>query len=135
MDEPRPTDIPALIQAQRFELVDDEGRVRAVLGDVGGPGGYAPGLVLRDAEGNDRSCCALFPDGPLLSFDVGGNDVLTVGVVEELGQTKASPDFDPTALLSLCDGDGQLRWGVTVHHRGGVEIVVDGEPTGDGDPA
>lgn len=59
--------------ARRFELVDKDGRVRAVLGDVGAPDGYTPGLDLLDRLGNSRTTYALFRHGATLDFVVGGN--------------------------------------------------------------
>lgn len=40
-----------VVRAERFEIVDPRGRVRAVIGDVGGPSNYAPGVTLFDRHG------------------------------------------------------------------------------------
>lgn len=69
------TEIPAeatgpaeVIQAKRFELVDEKGEVRAVLGALGNG---SPHLILHDATGRMRAAVALSKSGAprLMLFD------------------------------------------------------------------
>lgn len=106
------------IRAHRFELIDGRGRVRAVLGDVGGPDSYVPGLALLDGLGHQRACLALFPHGPSLAFVVGGNDVLNIGVMDGEAASDDLSEHDPTAYIVLSDGLGSPRASIRVHHDG-----------------
>jgi hypothetical protein len=82
---------PRLVAAEKFEVVDEEGRPRATLGMVKGdaaltlssPDGKplltlrtlrdgGSGLYLQDANGRPRGELALAPRGPVLNF-VGEN--------------------------------------------------------------
>ena len=45
---------PEVVRAQRFEVVDAEGRVRIALA-MGGENGQSPGLALLDAKGKSRA--------------------------------------------------------------------------------
>jgi hypothetical protein len=108
-DRPARTVAPAL-RAQRFELVDDYGRVRAVLGDLAGAeGGWCPGLSLRSGEGSQRVCLLLHRDGAMLNFTMVGNDALVLGVAEP--HTDA---YDPGPYVRLCDSEGDtvMAWRV-----------------------
>jgi hypothetical protein len=90
--EPAPVDV---VRAKRFELVDDDGRVRAALFVEGGPrlmmydlagkhrvalalhGEEAPGLELFTAEGSHALQVRHMNGAPLVSLhDTGGNDRL-----------------------------------------------------------
>lgn len=74
---------PKLVRTERLELVDRQGRVRAVLGNLAGaaePGDYYPGLALRSPEGGDRATLVVHDTGPLLGFTLEGNDALVLGV-------------------------------------------------------
>jgi hypothetical protein len=53
--------VPEVVQAQRFELVDAQGRVREEIGM--GTDGRAPTLVRRDEKGEMRAMLALGSEG------------------------------------------------------------------------
>lgn len=121
MEQTRPDDVAPVVRAHRFELVDQKGRVRAVLGDIGTPDAFAPGLVLLDRRGRQRSWLALFAFGPMLCFEVDGNEVLNLGVSDdEAGDD--DPDYDPVAFVMFADGDGERRIGLRVHYDGTVAV-------------
>lgn len=90
----------AVVRARRFELVDEDGDVRAVLGKLGqhqGQGIY--GLSLR-VDGRERAWVVHGPLGPQLGFDQDG-DVVAVMGVEEGGDA-----LRPGPYLSLTTRDG-----------------------------
>ena len=61
------SDVPQVIRAQRFELVDAQGRVRGEMSMSAD--GRGPGLMLSDEKGNPRAGLWLLPDGsPVLSL-------------------------------------------------------------------
>ncbi len=64
--------IPDVVQAKRFELLDDDGEVRAVLGSLGNG---SPHLILSDGHGRMRAAVALSKSGSprVLLFDEEGN--------------------------------------------------------------
>ena len=64
--------IPDVVQAKRFELLDDDGEVRAVLGSLGNG---SPHLILSDEHGRMRAAVALSKSGfpRVLLFDEEGN--------------------------------------------------------------
>ncbi len=117
-----PATPPASVQARRFELVDDDGRVLAVLGLLDGRPGRAPaGLALFDEHGRARVWMALGDDGPALVFDQGGNDVVHLGVSDP------GPDaLHVGAHLHLSDRHGRpvLGW----------RVEADGSLTASGPP-
>src|SRR5687767_15978370 len=51
-----PSRIEPVVRARRFEVLDDSGRTRAVLGDLraGSEPGCSPGLSLRSAERSEE---------------------------------------------------------------------------------
>lgn len=87
-----------LVRARRFELVDDYGRVRAVVGDVDPSGGesYAPGFALYSDEGKERVALFLGVCGPSFAMDMAGNDALLMGV-----RDPDSPAWTPGPFLTL----------------------------------
>ena len=64
-EESRPAEV---IRARRFELIDEKGEVRAVLGALGNG---SPHLVLHDANGRMRAAVALSKSGAprIMLFD------------------------------------------------------------------
>ena len=72
-----------ILSADRFELRDPHGRVRAVLGDIGDGERYVPGLLF-DRHGNERSIYAAYPYGCTLSFVSEGNTRQQLGLDEAL---------------------------------------------------
>jgi hypothetical protein len=111
------TDRPhhGVVRAERFELVDADGQVRAVLAPLsepgGGGGGEVIGIELRDRSGSPRAWLTFEEGwGAQLCLSEGGNQVLLVDLVE------AGPDAaEPGPAIRLCDRDGVpvLEWRVT----------------------
>jgi hypothetical protein len=54
--------LPNIIRSKRIELVDDQGRIRAVF-EVAGRDGSSPYLVMRDADGRDEIEMGVGPKG------------------------------------------------------------------------
>lgn len=96
---------PEVVRARRFELVDDDGRTIAVLGDIGGsPDAPFVGLVLLDERGDKRLWVGLDHTGPSLMCATEGNAVLAVGVNDP------EPDaLLPGPYLQLMHTDGSRR--------------------------
>src|SRR5690349_5849957 len=71
------------VRAKRFELVDDEGLVRAVLGTQ--PGNGAPGFLISDASGRARLALHVSAEGaPAVDLlDAGGAPRVHVAVGPE----------------------------------------------------
>jgi len=111
-----PADAPA-VRTRRLEVVDDEGRVRAVLGPLDSPDPTAApfGLALLDPIGRPRVWLSLDVTGPSQVFDLAGNNVVSLGV------------NDPTAdalhvggYLHMTDLDGTPAFGWQVDEDGAV---------------
>ncbi|MDQ1438356.1 MAG: hypothetical protein QOK43_1985 [Acidimicrobiaceae bacterium] len=70
-----------VIRAERFELVDQAGRLRGLWGLLPSPdpGDRPLGLVLFDEAGRQRLWLALHTYGPNLSVDLGGETVAMIG--------------------------------------------------------
>ena len=113
---PAPADI---VRARRFELVDDRGRVRAVLGNLVryADDAFWPGLTLRNAHGRDRVWLMVHDLGPELCFDLGGNTVAEVGVLDPGPDTAV-----PGVSLTVCDADGAPVFGWHIDLQGDVEF-------------
>jgi hypothetical protein len=103
---PAPADV---VRARRFELIDDSGRVRAVLGNLAreGDDAYWPGLALRDASGRDRVSLMVHNLGPELAYDFGVNIVIVLGVLDPGTEGPV-----PGVNLTVFDADGRpvLGW-------------------------
>jgi hypothetical protein len=102
MSETEPAEV---VRARRFELVDDDGRTIAVLGDIGGSSN-APfvGLALLDKAGAKRMWIGLDHTGPSLMCATEGNAVLAIGVND--------PETDcllPGPYIQLMHTDGSRR--------------------------
>lgn len=111
-----PTDV---VRARRFELVDDSGQVRAVLGNLAhnSHAAYWPSLTLRNAHGRDRVWLAVHEFGPQLAFDLGGNTVAVLEVHDPQPESSA-----PGVSLTLCDANGAPLFGWDVNGEGDVEF-------------
>ncbi len=113
-------EVPEVIRAKRFELVDADGRVRAALG----LGRGQPVLAFADTGGKARVLLALSDDGtPGLGLADGDGEVRAVLRVrgdgspslelrEEHEQTRATLEVsgDGDAMLRLFDKDGEAIW-------------------------
>lgn len=95
-----------VVRARRVEVVDDEDRVRLVLGEMGD--GVA-GISVRSAEGRERASLLVHDTGVSLAFKADGDEVLVLGVIDHVPAAG-----DPGAFIVLCDVDGApvLRWQV-----------------------
>lgn len=61
-----PKDVPEVVRAKRFEMVDDDGHTRAVIGRLGDG---SPHVVLADPDGRMRCAIWLAPNGkPSVAF-------------------------------------------------------------------
>lgn len=121
MENPTAAEVPDVLRAHRIEVVDGDGRVRAVLGRLPNHDAAAPpvyGASLLDADGEHRAWLVLLPTGPSLSFDLGGNQVL------ELGVDDATADAVRVgAYLYLNGPDGSRALGWHVDADGSVSAV------------
>jgi hypothetical protein len=104
--------IAPVVRASRFELVDDDGKVRAVVGKMSGLDGRGfpmYGLSLRDHRDRERVWLAVDGNGPILGFDQAGNGVLQIGVNDDDSDVSLTGPY-----LSFCDpaGNEVVRWGV-----------------------
>ena len=111
-----------VVRAQRFELVNAEGEVLAVLG-LGAAG--RPGLTLWDEKGEGRAALSLGPGGrpAIMLYDEKGELRAVLGLVrdggpaielfDEKGETRATLALlaDGTPALSLSDEKGEVIWG------------------------
>lgn len=118
-----------VVRASRFEVVDGEGRVRAVLGMLDTVPGRDPdvGLVLLDQQGRRRLWVAIEPTGPVVVVDQDGNIAVELGVhdvIDEAGHVGA--------YLVVADRDGRAVAGWRVEDDGTVTdlgLGAGGEPS------
>jgi hypothetical protein len=118
-DGPAPGDV---VRAQRFEVVDADGNVTAVFGDLRSRDPEFPvtGLAVLDADGMTRASLAFDPSGPNLTLMDAGNIVFAVGVNDP------APDANylgPYLLLMDAHGVPVISWrvaldGSAVQHLG-----------------
>jgi hypothetical protein len=108
---------PGVVRATRVEVVDDGGRLRAVLGPLDSPNPESPvfGLTLLDPDGRARIWLTLDAAGPALVFDLAGNNIITLGVNDptadalHVGGYFHMTDFDGTHVLGWqVDDDGTV---------------------------
>ena len=98
-----------VVRAERFELVDSEGRVRAGLGVFNG----MPGLLLYDANGTNRVELSVSDRGTgLFLYDA-----------NETPRAKLLASDDGSAL-GLFDTNGKHRAGLTVLAEIGPELYL-----------
>lgn len=107
----------AVVRVGRIEVVDADGKLRAVLGEVSRPTYDASsfGLALFDAEGRRRLRLAVDDAGPVLVLDQGGNIGVELGVHD--------PELDAIhtgAYLLVADADGTEVAGWRVEADGSV---------------
>lgn len=118
MSPNRPNDEP-VVRTQRLEIVDAEGRVRVVVGDLAPEEANSPdfGLALLDDQGAHRAWLSLGPDGPVVGLDHAGNTVAELGVIDSGGDALGTG-----AYLVLSDPTGALAIGWWVEDDGSVTI-------------
>lgn len=108
---------PAVVRAERFELVDGTGNVLAVLGPLDTPDPTTPvhGLALFNADGRPRIWLGLDNNGPALVIDLLGNNAIS------LGANVPVPDaLHVGAYLRVTDLDGTPVYGWQVEEDGTV---------------
>ena len=101
--------VPAVMKAQRFELVDAAGKLRALLWL---PLSGAPGLDLLDGTGAMRASLSLSPDGsPKLDLsDATGKRRAVLGAANlEAAKTGEETKRSESSLV-LFDKDGKVIW-------------------------
>jgi hypothetical protein len=94
-----PTDV---VRTRRLEIVDVVGRVRVVVGDIGGATPGVFGIAVLDEAGQHRAWLALHDTGPALVFDHEGNNVIHLGV-----EDARSDALHHGATFHLSDDDGR----------------------------
>lgn len=114
---------PDVVQAHRFELIDREGRMRGLLGELPNPDEGAPpifGICLFDTQLERRVYLSLDDTGPSLAFDAEGNNVLQLGVNDDV------PDvMKPGAYAWVADATGNPVVGVRVSSTGECESILE----------
>jgi len=122
-----------VVRAQRFQLIDGEGRTRVEIrmGRMGGTDGRSPAIWLCDQKEQARIELSLFPDGSprvALADDKGRTRAELaladgrpgVALADEKGQPRAAlgvfPDGNPT--LGIADENGKWRAMVMVNSDG-----------------
>ena len=115
LDEP-------IIRTRRIEIVDSEGRTRAVVGDLSGAAQREQvfGVALVGPDGRHRAWLSLDDNGATLAFDRTGNAVLELGVDDGGEATHTG------AYIHLSDLDGRPSVGWRVDDDGGVVMRVTG---------
>lgn len=124
----QPSDDGRVVRAERFEVVDERGRVRAVIGSIEeeADGEEVVGVELRDPDGSPRGTFGLSSDGPWLIFELGGNLLVHLGVNDP-----GRDVVDAGAFLYLSDHLGRPVIGWRVTDRG---ILYATDPRGSADP-
>lgn len=116
---PNPPDDEQVLRTRRLEIVDAQGRVRAVVGDLAPASADSPdfGLALLDGQGARRAWLSLGPQGPVVGLDHNGNTVAEMGVTDAGGDALGTG-----AYLVLSDAAGALAIGWWVEEDGSVTI-------------
>lgn len=116
-------DASAVVRTRRLEIVDNNGRVRAVLAADRDP--YEDdvtviGLELLDEDGSARAWLVDVGGVAQLALALGGDQVAVL-------ESVSHDDGTSTAALVLCDASGRpvMRW--AVQSDGSYAISVDGE--------
>ncbi|HUP68625.1 MAG TPA: hypothetical protein VM142_02300 [Acidimicrobiales bacterium] len=116
---PNPPPDEQVVRTQRLEIVDAEGRLRAVVGDLAPAQSDSPdfGIALLDEHGARRAWLSLGPHGPMVGLDHSGNTVAEMGVTDPGGDALGTG-----AYLVLSDNTGGLAIGWWVEEDGSVTI-------------
>lgn len=100
-----------VVQARRVELVDAEGRVRGLLGELPTPDphGEVFGLSLLTESGSPRVTIGVDDDGGWVVLELDGNILIQLGVNEV-----DSDAVDTRAVVHISDAGGTplIRWRV-----------------------
>jgi len=115
-DVPTNGAVAQVVRAQRFEVVDAEGRVRVLLSM--GPDGQVPSLTLHDEKGDIRACLWTHPDGST-----------SLTLCDEKGATRASlsTHTDGSPILMLHDEKGATRASLGTHPDGRPILMLHDE--------
>lgn len=105
------------LATERLEVVDADGRVRLVLGDIGHPDhpGEVYGVALLDPDGRQRAWLAVDGTGAVFGLDRHGNAVVELGVDDGEGEVVTRG-----AYFHLADADGRPVVGWRVDDDGTV---------------
>jgi hypothetical protein len=98
--------VTPVVRTRRLEVLDEEGAVTVVVGDLDGE----TGLALRDAFGADRLVVGGDAASAAVRFYVGGTEVACFGA-----DTDADPEAEPGSFLTLAARNGApvRSWRVT----------------------
>ena len=112
-----------VVRTRRVEVVDERGRPRLVLGDIGNPErpGEVFGIAVVDPAGHHRAWLALDDSGAALVFDRTGNAVAELGVDDGTGEALMTG-----AYFHLCDLDGRPVVGWRVDDDGEATVRTGG---------
>ena len=107
---------PSVVRSRRFEVVDGEGRVRAVLGETTSVWAAKPalGLELLDAAGHPRLAVLLTSFGPSLTVSAAGNIVAALGHDDPHAEVEGAGAF---LQLMTADGAPAALWWVEADGR------------------
>ena len=113
-----------VLRAKRFEAVDSDGQVRAVFGSIGDAAGDGKlvGLDMRDRRGSSRLSVVVDDAGSaLISFAVGGNEVLVVGASDHGERMTVGP------YVTVCDLTGDVVASLHLDEDGRLNVRVTGD--------
>ena len=139
--------VPEKVTARRFELVDENGKVQAVLGvandspflnlsdkngklrvGLGVTMGMVPSLSLFDDNGNPRAGLMVIKDSSILNLsDANGHVRANLGttknggnvlLMDENGKVRASLAGGTNPAVQLSDENGRVRAGLIVRNGG-----------------
>lgn len=112
----------SVIRTRRIEIVDGEGRTRAIVGDLSGAAQPEQvfGVALVGPDGRHRAWLSLDDNGAVLAFDRTGNAVLELGVDDGGEATRTG------AYVQLSDFEGRPSLGWRVDDNGEVVMQVTG---------
>lgn len=107
------------IRARRFEVVDDEGNIRAVFGMLPAiaPVGESVGFEITHPSGPVGASCAVGEAEGWLALTLGGNTVAHLGVVSDVDAS------GPQVVLVVCAADGAPVAGWRVDDDGSLTRV------------
>jgi hypothetical protein len=108
---PRPSRIATVLKAERFEVVDKDGRPRALLGVLGTG---EPGLQLYDQDENGRVDLSLKANGrPGLELsDSNARVRAAFGSTEIVAPDTGQVERRQVSSVMLFDQDGKVLWQV-----------------------
>ena len=117
MPEREQPSVDPIVRTRRLEIVDDNDRVRVVVGRLGtgGRDEAVIGIAVLDGRGSSRVSLSLDACGPALVFGQDGNNVVYLGVDD--GETEAA---NPGPYVELCDREGATAIGWRVDRDGTV---------------